>query len=85
MCPHFEKQVNFFDQRYTKDGKLYAPIRYKQIVREAYLITKNTNTTYSDVMNMTPNERTFILEFLVDEAKELEKKVQETHNNLLKK
>lgn len=65
------------DRRLTKDGKPYGPIRYKEIVTERYLISKNIHTSYIDVGKMTPLERQYILELLVDEqkrAKELEQK-----------
>lgn len=52
----------------TNDGKPYGPLRYRQIVNEAYVLTKNTHTTYSDVMQMTPLERSYMLDFLKDEA-----------------
>jgi len=57
------------DPQTTDDGKPFAPIRYKQIVKECYLISKNINTSYLDVLNITPTERQFIIEFLVQEAK----------------
>lgn len=53
----------------TNDGKPFGPYRYKQIVKEAYLISKNTNTSYLDVMSITPQERNYILEFISDEFK----------------
>lgn len=65
------------DRQLTKDGKPYGPIRYKEIVTERYLISKNIHTSYTDVGKMTPLERQYILELLVDEqkrAKELEQK-----------
>lgn len=69
----------------TKDGKPYAPIKYKQIVKEAYLISKNLNTPYSDVMNMTPTERNYILEFLVDDAQQFNKAMEENQKKLEEK
>lgn len=65
----FASHLNFLDQQFTKDGKPYGPIRYKEIVKECYLISKNINTSYNDVLQMTPTERNYILEFLVEEAK----------------
>jgi len=53
----------------TNDGKPFGPYRYKQIVKESYLISKNTNTSYVDVMKITPQERNYILEFLAEEYK----------------
>lgn len=70
--------MSFFDQQLTNDGKPYAPIRFKQIVREAYLISKNLNTSYSDVLNMTPLERNYLLQFLVEDAQAFNKELEES-------
>ena len=55
------------DRQLTKDGKPYGPIRYKQIVQENYIISRSINTTYSDIMNMTPTERGYMMEFIKTE------------------
>lgn len=51
----------------TEDGKPYGPTRYKEIARERYLISKHTNTSYDDTSNITPLERGYLLEFLMDD------------------
>ena len=51
----------------TEDGKPYAPLRYKEIAKERYLISKHTNTSYDDTSNITPLERGYILEFLIED------------------
>lgn len=51
----------------TEDGKPYGPSRYKEIARERYLISKHTNTSYEDTSNITPLERGYLLEFLVED------------------
>ena len=51
----------------TEDGKPFGPTRYKEIARERYLISKHTNTSYDDTANITPLERNYILEFLVED------------------
>lgn len=53
----------------TKDGKPYGPIRYKEIVRERYLISKNMNTSYNEIGKITPVERDYLIEFISDEIK----------------
>lgn len=60
----------------TDDGQPYGPFRYKEIVRECYLISKNINTSYNDLMNITPTERNYMLQFLVEEAKQREEILQ---------
>ena len=51
----------------TEDGKPFGPTRYKEIAKERYLISKHTNTSYDDTSNITPLERTYLLEFLVED------------------
>lgn len=80
-CPTFVSIKSFLDPQLTKDGKPYGPFRYKQIIREAYLITKNTNTSYMDVMDMPPQEREYMLGFLDEEAR----KMQELRDKAVKK
>ena len=65
----------------TSDGQPYGPIKYKEIVKERWLIAKNSNIPYSDTENMTPTERYYILEFIAEEVKKtneaIEKRKQE--------
>lgn len=67
----------------TKDGKPYGPHRFKEIVKERYLISKNINTSYNDIGKMTPIERDYIIEFIADEIKRskelIEKQKQESN------
>ena len=65
MPQPFAQPTNFLDPRLTSEGKLYAPIRFEEITKEIYLITKHTHNTYSDVLKMTPTERNYILKFIV--------------------
>ena len=60
------------DPQNNEDGSPYGPVRYKEIVRECYLISKNINTSYVDVLKITPVERNMMLNFLLEEAKRRE-------------
>ena len=60
--------MNFLDQLYNEDGTLYAPSRYKDLVRINYAISKNCNTSYLDVLKLSPRERDYLWEFIVEEA-----------------
>lgn len=40
---------------------------YKELVKERYLVTKHTNTSYNDTAHITPLERKYIFEFIADE------------------
>lgn len=62
----------------------YAPKRYKEIVKECYLISKIINTSYIDLMKITPLERRYIFEFIIEEQQkhqELIEKLKAERNN----
>ena len=65
----FAQQANFLDPKLTSDGKPYGPVRLKEIVKERYLISKHCHTSYSDLSEVTPLERKYLLEFITDELK----------------
>ena len=68
----------------TSDGRPYAPLRFKQIVEERYQISKHINTSYSDTADISPTERSYLLEFikrdLEHEQELINKKTQELQN-----
>lgn len=55
----------FFDPQWTSDGELYAPLRLKAITYERYLISKHSNTSYIDTLNITPTERQYLISFII--------------------
>ena len=67
----------------TSDGKPYGPLRYKAIVQECFMISKNCNTSYSDLLNITPIEKQYLMEFIIQEF-EANKKAQDEMNQKLK-
>lgn len=77
MLLRFARTVNFLTPKLTNDGKPYGPIRFKQLVQECYLISKNINTSYNDVVQMTPTERQYILSFLAEEAHKVQQQLDE--------
>lgn len=40
----------------------------KQIIKECYLIAKNCNTPYTDLLDITPTEKTELLKLISEEA-----------------
>ena len=52
----------------NEDGEPYGPIRFKELVKECDSISKNCNTSYNDVVKMTPRERDYLIEFIVEDA-----------------
>ena len=65
----------------TSDGKPYGPIRYEELVKYRYIISKNCNTSYLDAGKLTPTERDYILGYLVDEAKRREEMRKKFEDN----
>lgn len=65
--------MNFFDQQKTSDGRPFAPIRYKQLVEQSYIICKQCNMSYNDVLKMSVREKDYMLEFIKREADYREK------------
>lgn len=57
------------DPQLTKDGKPYGPWRYKEIVKERYILSKHTHTSYKDLGSITPTERQYLIEFLSEDIK----------------
>ncbi len=56
---------------------------YKKIVQDCYIISRNTNTSYTDLMDITPTERGYLLDLIKkesDETKEIIEKQKEKYN-----
>jgi hypothetical protein len=52
----------------TKDGKRYGPQRYKQLIQQCYIISKNCNTPYTDIRDkLTPTEKNELLRLIKEE------------------
>lgn len=49
------------------DQPSLAPELYKSIVKERYLISKHTNTSYDDTLTIAPVERKYLLEFIAED------------------
>ena len=65
------------DPKYNEDGTPYGPKRFKDIVKERYFISKKCSTTYNEVGNITPVERQYIIEFILEELEKEKKMIQE--------
>lgn len=51
----------------SENAAEFATSRFKEIARERYLISKHTHTSYEDTRNITPVERGYLLEFIMDD------------------
>lgn len=78
ICPSTR---SFFDPNFNENGEPYGPERFKQIVKEQYLISKTINTSYLDLEKVTPQERTLLLRYIVEDNEKIMKKMSEKKEN----
>lgn len=71
----FANNQTFLDPLYTENGEPYGPARYRRLMQECFLISKNMNTSYSDVKKITPREREQLINFLLEDYNEKKKAV----------
>jgi len=72
---------NFLDPKFikikNKEGKEeevpYGPYKYKELIKESYLISRHLHTSYIDALKLTPTERTSLLQLLREEFEETRK------------
>lgn len=61
--------LNFSVPQLTSDGKNYAQTVFENIVKERYIISKQTNTSYSDTGNISASERKLLIKLIIDDLK----------------
>ena len=69
------------DPKSTDDGRPYGPVRFEQIVRERYLISKHMNTSYNDVGEITPLERSYLIEYIERELRAQKEMIDKVKSN----
>lgn len=47
----------------------YGVWRFKEIVRECYFISANINTSYKDLLDITPREKNLLIDYIVEKNK----------------
>jgi hypothetical protein len=67
---------SFLDPQRSKDGSPYGPKRYKEIVKECWYISDNLHTSYTDVLDLSFQERFYLIE-LINEKQDATKKAME--------
>lgn len=75
----FASDVSFLNPLKTDDGKPYGPIRYEQIVKEAYVICKSCYCSYQDVLDMSVVEKNILLKLIqaeIEKAQERNEKLK---------
>jgi len=67
---------SFLDQRTSSDGTPYGPKRYKEIVKECWYISDNLNTSYTDVLDMSFQERFYLIELINKKQEDTQKAIE---------
>ena len=57
------------DPPLTSDGRPYAPERVNELIKQAYLISRQIHTSYNDILEMSPMERETMLRIISEEVK----------------
>ena len=65
----------------TSDGKPYAKTVYDNIVKERYIISKQTNTSYSDTAYITPTERKLLIKLIMDDLNKQKELIEQAKRN----
>lgn len=76
---------SFLDPQTTNNDKPYGPVRFKQIIKECYIISKNTNTPYTEILDITPTERNELLNLIIEENQKNEEAFARARNETKKK
>lgn len=66
---------SFLDPQLSKDGTPYGPKKYKEIVRECWFISDQTNTSYADVLDLSYQERVYLIECISDKQQATQKAI----------
>ena len=66
---------NFLDPQTYKDGTPYGPKRFKEIVKECWFISDQTHTSYADVLDLSYQERIYLIECINDKQQATQKAI----------
>ena len=67
---------SFLDPQISNDGTPYGPKRYKEIVRECWYISDNLHTSYTDVLDLSFQERFYLIELINQRQEETKKAIE---------
>lgn len=69
---------SFLDPPTSSDGKPYGPKKFKEIVRECWYISDNTNTSYADVLDLSFQERVYLIECINNKLDATKKAIEDS-------
>ena len=67
---------SFLDPQTSKDGKPYGPKRFKEIVKECWFLSDQMNTSYSDILDLSVQERFYIAECIKEKHDAQQKAIE---------
>jgi hypothetical protein len=81
LRPSFASGPSFLDPPTSNDGSPYGPKRFKEIVKECWYISDSLHTSYTDVLDLSVAERTFLIENINAKHEATKKAFQEARQN----
>ena len=73
----FVSDKNFLDQQTSKDGTPYGPKRFREIVRECWYISDQLHTSYTDVLDLSFQERVYLIELINEKIDATQRAIEE--------
>lgn len=55
---------SFLDPQMSSDGTPYGPKRFKDIVKECWFISDSLHTSYTEVLDLSFQERFYLIELI---------------------
>ena len=71
---------SFLDPQTSSDGTPYGPKRYKEIVKECWYISDNLHTSYTDVLDLSFQERYYLIECINDKQEATKRAMEEARS-----
>ncbi len=81
----FASGPSFLDPQLSKEGKPYGPKRFKEIVQECWYISDNLHTSYADVLDLSFQERVYLIECINKKQESDTKLMNEAIDNISNK
>jgi len=76
---------SFLDPQLFNKNENYGQKRYKEIVKECWYISDNLNTSYTDVLDMSFQERYYLITFINDKQEQTQKAIEQRQQELRNK
>jgi hypothetical protein len=75
--PFFATGPSFLDPQTSKDGKPYGPKRFKEICKECWFISDQLHTSYTDVLDISYQERVYLIHFIGEKQEATQKAIDQ--------